>query len=452
MIASKSTGDGAADLFCHYGYEVFVPGLRYLFGCGLLVLVACVDSTGPLEPPSSTETPADATISTDAGLGLDAETMDVGVPPPEADAALPPDTGCVPQSCDQQAVECGAIQDGCGQSLDCGPCGTWSAMSTLNAPDWARLGVTAWTGEDMFVFGGTTGRGPPSPLAALYNPQADTWRDVSPANAPPPTLNACSAVVLGEVFVWGGYRLDRPEAVAVDEGGLYDPGTDTWRRTSRVGAPSPRGSAACVAIGGRVLVFGGARLEQSDGAIYDPQLDTWQPMAPAPVVVDFPDAVVMGSELVTADAWMAYDPALDTWRRLSPHDTNNAVGVGLAWTGTQLFAFGGSLFGSSVVDDTRSYDPQFDAWTDYVSQDGPSARVPAITVWTGQDVIVWGCSTGRCGDGYHFDPEAGRWTAMPREQVLAARAPRVVWTGAELLVLTCSAFDGQNVARRYRPN
>jgi hypothetical protein len=72
----------------------------------------------------------------------------------------------------------------------------------------------------MFVFGGTTGRGPRSPLAALYNPQTDTWRDVSPANAPPPTLNACSAVVGGEVFIWGGIPLDRPGTEAVDEGGV----------------------------------------------------------------------------------------------------------------------------------------------------------------------------------------------------------------------------------------
>lgn len=44
--------------------------------------------------------------------------------PPEGGAGGSPD-GCQPASCQDQAAECGSIDDGCGQALDCGGCFWW---------------------------------------------------------------------------------------------------------------------------------------------------------------------------------------------------------------------------------------------------------------------------------------------------------------------------------------
>jgi hypothetical protein len=60
-------------------------------------------------------------------IGPEPTTFGVGGGPgtegqPEGGASS---SGCVPQSCEGLAVECGSVDDGCGQSLDCGGCFWW---------------------------------------------------------------------------------------------------------------------------------------------------------------------------------------------------------------------------------------------------------------------------------------------------------------------------------------
>jgi hypothetical protein len=45
--------------------------------------------------------------------------------PAEGGASGASSSGCAPRTCEDLAVECGGVDDGCGQALDCGGCFWW---------------------------------------------------------------------------------------------------------------------------------------------------------------------------------------------------------------------------------------------------------------------------------------------------------------------------------------
>ncbi|CAN0533235.1 unnamed protein product, partial [Laminaria digitata] len=226
-----------------------------------------------------------------------------------------PDSGpsCEPLSCAHQGLDCGLTDDGCGQPLDCGVCGQWTRMSDEGAREGSRLGAVVWTGTEMFVWGGTTGTGPPSPVGGLYDPAQDTWRGVNEQGAPRSTLQPCATSLVGNVFVFGG---SVPGSVT-NEGGYYDLSTSTWRTLPQQGAPSARTRPACAEIDGKAAVIGGARFEDSDGALYDPSTNSWSAIPTSPVPFDFPTMVSTGRSLIVGPGlWLAYDVQQGAWRTL----------------------------------------------------------------------------------------------------------------------------------------
>jgi hypothetical protein len=79
------------------------------------------------------------------------------------------------------------------------------------------------------------------------------------------------------MVVWGG--LDFTLIQSLGTGGVYEPAADGWTVTSTTGRPSARESHTAVWTGSRMIVWGGsdrATQDQSnDGGIYDPATDTW---------------------------------------------------------------------------------------------------------------------------------------------------------------------------------
>ena len=56
-----------------------------------------------------------------------------------------------------------------------------------------------------------------------------------------------------QLIVWGGYG-----GGFLDDGGRYDPGTDTWLPTSVEGAPIPRYAHTTVWTGSEMILWGGS--------------------------------------------------------------------------------------------------------------------------------------------------------------------------------------------------
>jgi len=141
----------------------------------------------------------------------------------------------------------------------------------------------------------------------------------------------------------------------------------------------------------------------------------------------------------------AYDPSTDTWRVLPPSPLAARVGALAVWTGRELIVWGG-MDGERFVADGAAFDPAANRWRSlalsplagrFSAPMGTVFQVPGV--WTGTEMLVWGQGAGvdspdadlPAGAGY--DPAADRWRLLAPAPV----APRIavpVWTGHEMLV------------------
>ncbi len=166
---------------------------------------------------------------------------------------------------------------------------TWSPISLVGAPIARSLHTATWTGQEMIVWGGWNPS--ISPLygiadGARYDPALDEWRSMS--IVPVAGRQSHSAIWTGsELIVWGGLLNGSWTAT----GGIYDPATDSWRTTSSVSSPSKRSLHTAVWTGREMVVWAGSmgsfgNFAVNDGGRYDPLTDTWAPTstlwAPSP--------------------------------------------------------------------------------------------------------------------------------------------------------------------------
>lgn len=132
---------------------------------------------------------------------------------------------------------------------------TWTATTTVGAPDPRHLHSTVWTGHEMIVHGGTIppdfGRLEIIGTGGRYDPQTDSWRPISPFWG----RGSHTAVWTGqEMVVWGGHG----DETLFDSGGRYNPISDSWVSTATLGAPTPREGHVAVWTGTMMIVYGGA--------------------------------------------------------------------------------------------------------------------------------------------------------------------------------------------------
>ena len=115
-----------------------------------------------------------------------------------------------------------------------------------------------------------------------------------------------------EVFVWGGFD---DLGVLPPDGALYDPSADRWRAVSSANAPAPRSDVTAVWTGREVLFWGGATVDM-----------------PGP----FPSRVPL-------DTGGRYRPDTNEWRTVESAESLAArYAHGVAWTGSELFVWGGA--------------------------------------------------------------------------------------------------------------
>ncbi|KAF5407886.1 MAG: hypothetical protein Udaeo2_19570 [Candidatus Udaeobacter sp.] len=107
-----------------------------------------------------------------------------------------------------------------------------------------------------------------------YNPDSDSWTGTSTTNAPSARSIHTAVWTGSEMIIWGGSAGD--VGAALDTGGRYDPGTDTWIPTRSSDRPSPRDSHTAVWTGSEVIVWGGfdGTNDINSGGRYDPSTDT----------------------------------------------------------------------------------------------------------------------------------------------------------------------------------
>jgi len=297
-----------------------------------------------------------------------------------------------------------------------------------SAPN-GRAHAAVWTGSRMIVFGGYDGHrfyGPGS----LYHPATDSWSPTSSVNSPGGRENPTAIWTGDYMVVWGGVWKTR-----IDDGGAYDPLTDTWRRFfSPPWLEVGYGDTAAAPAGRMVLVGGWT----GQHALYDPVGNSLTPVSTIGAPLYLPrqhegGSVWTGEETLLWDWGLTsdgavpptmrrlhkhrYNPATDTWSSISEVGASDLLSAASVWTGHEMVVWGmrRAADGTLVTDGAR-YDPDTDHWTP-MSQDGaPSPRDYFSMIFTGREVIVWG---GRphggqvsLATGARYDPVADSWRAV----------------------------------------
>lgn len=308
---------------------------------------------------------------------------------------------------------------------------SWSSIlaSIANTPSARTLGAVIWTGSKMIVWGGYGADGNDIQDGGQYDPVANTWSSIASvlANSPAKRRNHTAVWTGSKMIVWGGYDLDGiTGSTYYNDGGRYDPGTNTWDATplSLTDAPSGRHYHTAVWTGSQMIVWGGQNGGSSfglgNGGRYDPVANTWSPvpisLTGAPSGTAWHTAIWTGSKMIVWGGSVGgssgvsggglYDPFINTWSAVSSAGAPAARYVHTAvWTGSKMIVWGGTPDGGAQLSDGGQYDPVADSWSEIMATNSPTARFQHRAVWTGSKMILWGGYDGAAlSSGGVYDP------------------------------------------------
>ena len=288
----------------------------------------------------------------------------------------------------------------------------WTLMTSTGAPGARRNHTAVWSGTEMIVWGGERETST-NPLndGGLYNPNSNSWRSMTGTGAPSARINHSAIWTGTEMIIWGGYA----NGVSLNTGSRYNPLTNTWTATNLAGAPLPRTGHTAIWTGSEMIVWGGNPLGSgnalNEGGRYNPTTNTW-------IIVNgtgSPDrrtghrSLWTGSEMVV---WGGgnyfnnggiYSPTTDTWRAVNDIGApTGRSGHSAVWTGSEMIVWGGDSIDGYINDGGR-YNPITNAWTS-VLMDAPQRRQGHVAVWTGSQMILWGgLSSGGTSASYLND-------------------------------------------------
>ncbi|MBI5801981.1 MAG: hypothetical protein HZA92_14815 [Verrucomicrobia bacterium] len=323
---------------------------------------------------------------------------------------------------------------------------------------------SAWTGSKWIIWGGTTaGATANYNDGRIFDPALGTWSVMSSVNAPSARREFQTAWTGSKMIVWGGFST----STYLGDGKLYDPATDKWTNMSSVNAPGARQRYTGIWTGMEFIVWGGGGGPQAgttwnDGAIYNPATDTWRPMAASPLSGRIDHSAVWtgtemiiqgGSSNVYLDDGARYNPATDTWTPMPFSPLGKATYQGAVWTGTEMIIYGGSNPGN--VHGGARYNPVSNTWKSispgYATL---SARYRVLVAWTGHEMIIFGGGDLATGlrDGVRYNPVTDTWVRFES----GAGTGNIhdifyTWTGSEFMWMGFWNDGGNNAVYSYRP-
>lgn len=219
---------------------------------------------------------------------------------------------------------------------------SWITVTTAGAPD-GRYGHSAvWSGTQMIIWGGYTPGG-------RYNPATNSWTTITSVNEPNTRTEHVAVWTGSEMIIWGGDIVSMP----YNDGGRYNPSNDTWTATSLINTPQPRQRGAdAVWTGTEMIVWGGCveygcTTLLNDGGRYNPATNTWTATSmngvPSPRSTNLAwtgvEMVAWGGRGITGGL---YNPQTNSWRTMNtvnaPFDRNDHTAI---WTGQEFIVWGG---------------------------------------------------------------------------------------------------------------
>ncbi len=302
-----------------------------------------------------------------------------------------------------------------------------------------------WTGDQMLVWGGSTGTFASAPPAQgmAYDPITSSWTDL-----PSPTDYVDSW--LPASATWTGSEMITLAATdGVVTAAAYDPTVGLWRPLAMPDDLVVGGATAWT--GQELFVWGGPNNGPSNrGWAYTPSSDTWRELPGVDVSpVEGAAAVWTGDEVIVYGGYypsvsLAYSQAVDAWRPLSsPLFRGNDEDHGMVWTGEEVLVWGG-IQGPSHSPVPLLYDPGIDVWSEGTSS--PILGRNRFThVWTGEELIVWGGygtyseapeadGDSVYGDGAAYNPITDTWRKLSNSPLEDRCDHSAVWTGTVMIV------------------
>lgn len=357
----------------------------------------------------------------------------------------------------------------------------------------ATTGFSAvWTGTEMILWGGLIGLATTTNDGLRLNPTTSTWSDVSTIGTPVDRSGHFAVWSGSEMIVWGGqddYTFPTTPT-KFNDGGRYNPTTNTWQSMSSTNAPPSRSEATVTAAGDKLIVWAGAQMSSGaattpkflkHGGIYQPGTDAWTPLyngSPAPryghtAIWTGTDLIVWGGTIASAMPPAGMDPTFTDGARFNaatgvwtPLPSQNApsgrFGHTAVWTGTEMIVWGGQRFETTAGMTTTvtlstgaRYNPLTNTWTATTDASSPSARSKHTAVWAGAPVnqmIVWGGTSDgmamNVNSGGRYNPAADTWSATTTTSApMAASGHTSLWTGSEMIVFGGNLMAGS----RYYP-
>ena len=279
---------------------------------------------------------------------------------------------------------------------------------------------------------------------AIYDLATDAWSAVVTDTNTPSARSLASAIWTGDrVFVWGGSNGTSDLA----GGAVYDPLAKSWTVVSNTGAPSARRAPYLSWTGSEVLLYGGQNAAGNGvgGTFrYDPQADKWaaattsgEPPARSDPTIGFggTDLFVFGGKSGSniSGATARYRVSDDAWTALSKGPSQRFGAFG-SWDGSYFIVWGGNKPPDTFADGKR-----FDGatWTKLQATGAPSARHAqhresgfSTRIASGATLIVGGFAGTALKDGAIYRSGTNSWTPVP------------AWPSGEEHLWSATAFAG----------
>ena len=198
---------------------------------------------------------------------------------------------------------------------------SWTAVPTTGAPAGRDLHTAVWTGSEMIVWGGVGSGGTFFNDGGRYNPITSSWTGLSTSGGPTARIYHTAVWTGSEMIIWGGYYWNGGGSTYLNDGGRYNPATDSWTALPTTSAPAPRDFHTAVWTGSEMIVWGGSYWNGSvsiylnDGGRYSPAGNNWaaMPIASAPAGRQTFTAVWTGSEMIVFGGYGSGGYLSDPW-------------------------------------------------------------------------------------------------------------------------------------------
>ena len=397
--------------------------------------------------------------------------------PPDGDAAM---IG-IPPSMSRQMIGFGsklyvfATTDQVPPGEDRVAAGTTLEVATFDGTHWALVqhtmapasnnGIWAATGDrftyvvpTQLTFPPNASHPPWGPSIVTFDPVTHKFEEPDPRNTPDAHLVESDAPVLGN---------GTSAAVVTSTASLIRDTSGTWT-VAKGPAAAAIDDFATASAGDQLLIWGGTSPKDvNHAAAFNDRGWIWTPSTSNsvdPTSTSQPGPATTVASAAVSAAQLAHG----TWHDLPIPPVTIGGDAGVVWTGTRLFAWGGSDNAAPTPDSDISrsgalYDPAAQLWrTTAPAPIAPRSR--PTTVWTGSEVLVWGgldASRHVVNDGAAYNPTTNAWHKLPSTNApgTGTQQPGVrptlqaaVWTGTKLAVFTPvspAATDSSTIAQSF---